>query len=124
MSASAPAIGKNLCGGGWSDAASTHDIYDPMNGEAFIKVPDTQLSEIEPFVQRMLDCPRTGLHNPFKNPERYIMLGRVCADAAEEMKKPEVAEFFGKMIQRLTPKSWLPTTVVTASARSCCACAT
>jgi len=34
------------------------------------------------------------------------MLGRVCVDAAQEMKKPEVAEFFGKLIQRLTPKSW------------------
>jgi len=106
MSASAPAIGKNLVGGVWTESATTENIIDPMNGEEFITVPLTQLSEIGPFVERMANCPRTGLHNPFKNPERYNMLGRVCVDAAQEMKKPEVAEFFGKLIQRLTPKSW------------------
>jgi 1-pyrroline-5-carboxylate dehydrogenase len=106
MSASAPAIGKNLCGGKWSDAATTHDIIDPMNGDAFMKVPDTQVSEIGEYIERMANVPRTGLHNPFKNPERYTMLGRVCVDAAEEMRKPEVAEFYAKLIQRITPKSW------------------
>ena len=34
------------------------------------QVPNTGMDEIEPFVQRMASVPRSGLHNPFKNPER------------------------------------------------------
>ena len=35
-----------------------------------------------------------------------VNLEEVVWKEDEEMKKPEVAEFFGKLIQRLTPKSW------------------
>mmetsp|Transcript_57659 Transcript_57659/g.122656 ORF Transcript_57659/g.122656 Transcript_57659/m.122656 type:complete len:555 (-) Transcript_57659:366-2030(-) len=104
--AASPGIGKNLCGGEWSDAAKTMDIIDPLNGEVMIKVPDTSAEEAAPYIQRMKSCPRSGLHNPIKNPERYNMLGEVCAKAAEEMRKPEVAYFYARLIQRLTPKSW------------------
>ena len=106
MSAAAPAFGKNLCGGVWTEAKTQHSVVDPLNGEAFIRVPDTQLDEIAPFVKRMKDCPRTGLHNPLKNPERYNMLGEVMARGAQELGRPEVADFFAKLIQRLVPKSW------------------
>ena len=109
MSGTQPAIGANLCGGRWwspAETAATHDIVDPLNGEPFIRVPDTSASEIDPYVDRMRSAPRTGLHNPIKNPERYNMLGEVCAKAAQEMSKPEVAHFFGRLIQRMTPKSW------------------
>jgi hypothetical protein len=106
MSGAEPAVGKNLCGGVWSDAKSTHDIIDPLNGEAFIKVPNTSVDEIGPFVERMANCPRTGLHNPLRDVERYNMLGEVMARGAQELNKPEVNEFFAKLIQRLVPKSW------------------
>ena len=85
MSKSSPAIGKNLVGGQWTDTATQHEVLDPLNGEAFCLVPDTQSSEIGPFVQRMKDCPRTGLHNPMKNVERYNMLGDVMAKGAREL---------------------------------------
>lgn len=99
-------VGKNLVGGEWIDSAATMDIIDPMNGSKMLTLPDTHENEIGPFVQRMKNCPRTGLHNPLKNPERYNMIGEACAKAAEEMRKPEVQYFFAKLIQRLTPKSW------------------
>ena len=67
MSAASPAVGQNLVGGKWCDAASQHSVVDPLNGEAFLKVPDTKTSEIGPFVERMATCPRSGLHNPIKN---------------------------------------------------------
>merc|ERR1740123_2429877 len=54
----------------------------------------------------MRTCPRSGLHNPLKNPERYNELGAACAKASEEMRKPEVQYFYARLIQRLTPKSW------------------
>jgi 1-pyrroline-5-carboxylate dehydrogenase len=41
-----------------------------MNGEAFVSYPDTQVSEIDHFVTSLNACPKSGLHNPFKNPER------------------------------------------------------
>lgn len=88
-----------------SETSKRHTIVDPLNGEGFISVPDTTFEEAQAYVERMANCPRTGLHNPIKNPERYNMLGEVCAKAAAEMAKPEVAQFYTRLIQRLTPKS-------------------
>ncbi len=42
-----------------------------MNGEPFIKLPDPQVDEIEPYVQSLRSIPKSGMHNPLKNPERY-----------------------------------------------------
>ena len=56
--------------GGWHNTKGTRDIPDPMNGEAFIKLPDPQLDEIQPYVQSLRSVPKSGLHNPLKNPER------------------------------------------------------
>ena len=106
MSAATPAIGKNLCGGVWTEAKAQKAIIDPLNGEEYLLVPDTSVDEIAPFVARMKGCPRTGLHNPLKNVERYNMLGDVMAKGARELGKLEVAEFFATLIQRLVPKSW------------------
>ncbi|KAL1528800.1 hypothetical protein AB1Y20_010125 [Prymnesium parvum] len=106
MSAAKPAIGKNLVGGRWTDTAAQHAVVDPLNGEEFMLVPNTSAAEIEPFVERMRSCPRHGLHNPLKNVERYTMLGEVMVKGAEELRKPEVTEFFARLIQRLVPKSY------------------
>ena len=106
MSGATPAQAANLINGEWKTANKTFGIVDPLNGEVFLHVPDTSTSEVQPYIDAMANAPRTGLHNPLKNPERYNMLGEVCAKAAREMAKPEVAEFYGKLIQRLTPKSW------------------
>ena len=106
MSAASPAIGKNLVGGEWVEAASQHSVIDPLNGEAFLHVPDTSEGEIGAYVERMRSCPRTGLHNPIKNPERYSMLGEVMANGARELHKPDVKEYFSRLIQRVVPKSW------------------
>jgi 1-pyrroline-5-carboxylate dehydrogenase len=57
-------------GGHWSDAAKHLTIPDPLNGESFLRVPDTQGAELRPFVESLLAVPKSGLHNPYKNPER------------------------------------------------------
>lgn len=105
MSTASPAVGRNLVGGKWCDAAAQHSVVDPLNGEAFVKVPDTTVGEIGPFVERMASCPRSGVHNPIKNVGRYLMLGEVMVKGAHELGKPEVAEFFAHLIHRLVPKS-------------------
>jgi hypothetical protein len=38
-------------------------------------VPNT--TNIQPFVESLRQCPKTGLHNPFKNVERYIQYGDI-----------------------------------------------
>jgi len=65
-------------------------FYSAYLGEAFIKMPNTKVDELEPFVVSLNKCPKTGLHNPFKNVERYLLYGQVSHRMAEEMGKKEV----------------------------------
>ncbi len=37
---------------------------------------------------------------------RYNLYGDICSRAAIELRKPEVADFFAKLIQRFSPKSY------------------
>jgi 1-pyrroline-5-carboxylate dehydrogenase len=78
------------------------DIVDPMNGEKFIKMPDTQVDELQPFIDAAASCPKTGLHNPLKNKERYVMYGEICHKAGVEMSKPEVHDYYAKLIARVS----------------------
>ena len=56
--------------GEWHVPKGSRDIPDPMNGEAFIKLPDPQVDEIQPYVQSLRSVPKSGMHNPLKDPER------------------------------------------------------
>jgi len=105
MTAGKPGQLANLVGGEWQAPASTRDdIVDPLNGEAFLLVPDTE--DIEPFLAGLATCPKSGLHNPLKNTERYVHLGRVCARAAALLATPDVESYFTRLTQRVMPKSW------------------
>lgn len=91
--------------GEWTSTEKHITLPDPLNGEPFLRCPDTQLYEIEPFVSSLKSVPRSGLHNPLKNPERYVMLGDVTARVAAEMAREEVTNHFARLIQRVAPKS-------------------
>ena len=104
MTGSAPAIAQNLVGGEWVSGTKTLTVPDPMNGEPFIEMPDTE--NIGPFVAGLKSCPKTGLHNPLKNVERYVHLGQVCARASEMLGEETVADYFTQLIKRVMPKSW------------------
>jgi len=67
-----PATIYNMCNGKWTSAKATLDIPDPMNGETIIKMPNTAVDELQPFIDAAASCPKTGLHNPFKNKERCV----------------------------------------------------
>jgi 1-pyrroline-5-carboxylate dehydrogenase len=56
--------------GEWIKSAENEQIIDPLNGDVFLNMPATKLSEIDPFVESLIDCPKHGLHNPLKNVER------------------------------------------------------
>jgi len=105
MTSAQPGVVQNLVAGHWVDATVFRDdIVDPMNGEAFLSVPDT--TDHESFIAGLKSCPKSGLHNPHKHPERYVELGQVCARAAAIMATDEVADYFSQLIQRVMPKSW------------------
>lgn len=106
VSGSNPAKLQNLCSGEWVGTASYVDIPDPLNGEAFIQMPDTRGSEIDAFVTSAESCPKTGLHNPLKNPERYIMYGEIFHKVGNELSKPEVMDYFAWLVSRVMPKSY------------------
>ena len=107
----------NFVKGEWVRSKETLGLLDPVHGEVgqgkerrrlspFLYVSDTKEDEIDVFVQSLNSCPKHGLHNPLKNPERYVMLGNVTAKIAARMKEPDVVEFFARLVQRVAPKSW------------------
>ncbi|CDJ43534.1 aldehyde dehydrogenase, putative, partial [Eimeria tenella] len=63
------------------------------------------VEELSPFVQSLAKCPKHGLHNPLKNPSRYLLYGRICAAAAAALQQQQVFSFFTKCIQLTMPKS-------------------
>lgn len=46
------------------------------------------------------------MHNPFRNIDRYLMLGGVSARAATALRTPAILDFFTKLIMRTSPKSY------------------
>ena len=58
-------------GGVWCGSAKQLALPDPLTGETFFTVPDTQPSELGPFIASLRAVPKSGLHNPLKAPERY-----------------------------------------------------
>mmetsp|Transcript_10928 Transcript_10928/g.16258 ORF Transcript_10928/g.16258 Transcript_10928/m.16258 type:complete len:572 (-) Transcript_10928:456-2171(-) len=107
---STPHYVQNLVSGSWQDKDAikqTLSIPNPMDKSSYdlCLVPDTQVSELSPFIDSMKNVPKSGLHNPLKNVERYLYLGEVTRRAGEELTKPNVAEFFAQSIMKSSPKS-------------------
>ncbi|KAJ0402208.1 hypothetical protein P43SY_008072 [Pythium insidiosum] len=106
ISGASPGVGFNLVRGEWVKSSKTETILDPMNGDEFLQMPLTQKSELTPFIESMAECPKHGLHNPFKNVERYVMYGDVSNRAGTMLRDPAVADYFARLIQRVSPKSY------------------
>lgn len=106
LSGSQPGRISNLVHGNWTSTSEWTDIVDPLNGDCFLKVPNASRAELSPFIESSRSCPKSGLHNPLKNPERYLLYGDVSAKAANALKQPEAENFFAKLIQRVSPKSF------------------
>ena len=104
MNSNSPGEVCDLLKGEWIQGTKfREDIPDPLNGEPFLKVPDT--TEYSEFINGLDSCPKSGMHNPLKNVERYLMLGEVCAKSAELLREDEIEKYFCKLIQRVMPKS-------------------
>ena len=104
MNSKNPGKAQNLLNGEWLNTAKYFDnIPDPISGEHFLDIPDTE--DLSGFINNLDICPKSGLHNPLKNVERYVMLGNVCAKAAALLGNKDVEDFFVHLIQRVMPKS-------------------
>merc|ERR1712195_444686 len=106
LSAENPAKVQNLVMGEWRDTERYSTVVDPLTGEAFMTVPDTNGKELQDFVESAKAVPKYGVHNPLRNPERYVMWGEICHQAGHELSKPEVLDFFALTISRVMPKSY------------------
>lgn len=96
---------KNLLNGKWVTSKSTITLPDPLNGKPFMFVADSQKDDVEQFSKSINTCTKSGLHNPLKNPQRYLQLGDISAKAAAKMRDPLVLDYFATLIQRVAPKS-------------------
>jgi 1-pyrroline-5-carboxylate dehydrogenase len=98
---------SNCIDGKWVQSKVTRTIPDPMNKDAhpIFTVPDTTVDEIQPFLESLRKVPKSGVHNPLKNPERYVQYGEISRRAGHELSQPDVAEFFAEAIIRCVPKS-------------------
>ncbi|GMH32423.1 hypothetical protein BSKO_00257 [Bryopsis sp. KO-2023] len=105
LSGKNPAVVQNFVDGEWKGAEANGTIPDPLNGEPFIQYSSTGSDEITPFIEGLQRVPKSGLHNAYKKPDRYLMYGEITAKVVTEMRKPEVIDFFTKLIQRVVPKS-------------------
>ena len=70
---------QNLCDGQWTKAKSTMEIIHPLdkNAHPIFSIPDTQSDEIQPFIDSLRKVPKSGVHNPLKNPHRYVEYGEI-----------------------------------------------
>uniref|UniRef100_A0A1J3K7E3 Delta-1-pyrroline-5-carboxylate dehydrogenase 12A1, mitochondrial n=1 Tax=Noccaea caerulescens TaxID=107243 RepID=A0A1J3K7E3_NOCCA len=106
ISGAHPAEVHSFVQGKWIGSSNYNTLLDPLNGEPFIKVSEVEESGIQPFVESLSQCPKHGLHNPFKSPERYLLYGDISTKAAHMLALPKVSDFFTRLIQRVAPKSY------------------
>ncbi len=94
--------------GKWEKAKEYYNIPDPITGDPLLKHPlNVANEEFDKFIDGFSSCPKSGLHNPLKNPERLLMLGEVCFKAAMALQDNEVADYFARLIQSVMPKSYV-----------------
>lgn len=101
---------RNIVGGNWQEESSIKgklSIPHPMDKDAFpiCNVADTSVDELGPFRESMMSVTKSGLHNPIKNVERYLMYGEVSRKAGAALLDPEIQEFFTQAIMKCVPKS-------------------
>ena len=75
---------QNIVHGVWQPPSATANNDDvipiphPYNTDVpypIFTVPNT--TNLQPFIESLRQCPKTGLHNPYKNVERYVQYGDI-----------------------------------------------
>ena len=111
MSNAIPAIASCIVDGQFALSAKKEykTFPDPMdkNEDSFLLVPEITREELGHFLHtRVAKTPKSGAHNAFKSPERYLKYGDVTMKLAEALRDASNVEYFAKLIQRVAPKSY------------------
>lgn len=97
---------SNYVNGEYRATLNYEEYPCPITGKTFLQVPLTDKNEMQPFKDFVNSCPRSGLHNPFKNIDRYLHYGQVCRKIAQSLHEPLIMDHFVKLIQKVFPKSY------------------
>jgi len=100
----------NIVGGEWQrpfDIKNKLEIPNPLHKNYFplCTVANTSIDELGPFRSSLQAVPKSGVHNPLKNVERYLLYGDISRKAGEQLLRPNVQEFFTQCIMKCSPKS-------------------
>lgn len=96
-----------LLAGEWIEPTTLRAIPDPLNGGTLFSIDQVGEESFWRFRISLTTCPSFGLHNPRHNVGRYRMLGQVCGRVAEMLSRPELEDFFTRLIMRCMPKSYI-----------------
>lgn len=96
---------RNFVNGQFLTTKNHENFPCPLTGKKFLEVPLTKPEEMQPFMEFINSTPRSGLHNPLKNVDRYIKYGEICRKIAECLNNTEIMEHFVKLIQKVFPKT-------------------
>jgi len=99
----------NLVNGEWkspSDLSLT--IPNPMDqdGHHLFTIQDTQVDDLQPFIDSMAAVTKSGVHNPLRNVDRYLAYGDISRKAGAALLEPVTADFFTRAIMKSAPKSY------------------
>lgn len=95
----------NLVEGKWKETKEYQWVKDPLTGDNIIQMPKTSVDELKEVAESMKKCPKSGLHNPLKNVDRYVLYGKVCQRASELLHNPIIQKHFAKLNNIFIPKS-------------------
>lgn len=70
---------RNCVGGVWRSTNTSMDIPHPLDKTKapIFSIPDTQVNELQPFLESLRKVPKSGVHNPLKNNHRYLQYGEI-----------------------------------------------
>lgn len=98
----------NLVHGVWTTSQTSIRMPNPMDRDRppVCTLPDTMVAELGPYIDSLKKVPKSGVHNPLKNVERYRQLGEISRKAGEALSDPVIADFFATAIVKTVPKSY------------------
>lgn len=97
---------QNYINGKWQSSKNNSTIPNPLTGLPLYSCPSSLTpQELQKIKSSMLKCKKSGLHNPFKNPERYRGWGEILQRAVELLHNPIVHNHFINITEKVMPKS-------------------
>jgi 1-pyrroline-5-carboxylate dehydrogenase len=72
-----PYVVPNYCHGQWMAPSNSIPVIHPLDRDAPPIFAYDASNDTAPFVHSLRQVSKSGLHNPLKNPERYVQYGEI-----------------------------------------------